>query len=74
MVQVGDIPTIGVALFGVLVMDGDTPIMDIMDGATHTTMEGIITIFTTHTMEIHITDTHIVEEEEVQITTMAHRF
>ena len=74
MVQVGDIPTTGVALFGVSVMDGDTLIMDIMDGDILSIMEGITTIFTIHTTEIHTTDTHIVEEEEVQITTMAHRF
>ena len=49
-------------------MDGDTLIMDTMDGDTHTTMEGIIIISTTHTTEIHTTDTHLVEVEETQIT------
>jgi len=42
--------------------------MDTMDGATHTTMEGIIIISTTLTTEIHTTDTHLAEAEETQIT------
>ena len=66
--RVGDIRTTGVALFGVQDTVGDTLIMDTMDGATHTTMEGIIIISTTLTTEIHTTDTHLAEAEETQIT------
>ena len=51
-------------------MDGDTLIMDTMDGDTLTITEDIITISTTHTTEIHTTDTYLVEEEEIQITIM----
>ena len=53
-------------------MDGGTPITDTMDGDILSIMEDITTTFTTHTTVIHTTDMHIVEEGEVQITTMAH--
>ena len=46
---------------------GVTLIMDITVGDIHTIMEDITIITITHTTEMDIMDTHLVEVEEVQI-------